>query len=123
MKQVLTSEDINFLEEKLGAASEEPWSLLENDAVDTVWVIPGRDGKPLALLDYQSKEMNSANAGFIVASRNYMRILLDEIKNLRRRILELIQSNNIEVQRREDLQSELQELKKMLRTQDEPGLG
>jgi hypothetical protein len=119
MKQVLTSEDVNFLEEKLEASSPAPWSILEDDAVDTVWVVPSGEGNPIALFDYKSRERNSADAHFLVSSRNYMGIMIKEIKNLRNKILELIQSNNMEVQKRLDLQSELAELKKILRSGNE----
>ncbi|MDR0555879.1 MAG: hypothetical protein LBG20_02630 [Holosporaceae bacterium] len=119
MKQVLTSEDINFLEEKLRGSSADPWNVQESSEVSTVWIVPSLEGNPIALLDYQNQEKNSADAHFMVAARNYMRVLLDEVKNLRRRILELIQSNNQELQKRMDLQMELQELKKILRTQNE----
>ena len=43
-----------------------------------------------------------------------MEVLISEIKTLRKRILDLIQSNNIELQKRLDLQEELNELKKVL---------
>jgi hypothetical protein len=119
MKQVLTSEDINFLEEKLKASSPAPWSILEDAAVDAVWVVPSMEGNPIALFDYRSRDRNSADAHFLVSSRNYMGIIIREIKNLRKRVLELIQSNNMEVQKRLDLQSELEELKKILRREDE----
>ncbi|MDR0631776.1 MAG: hypothetical protein LBF54_00820 [Holosporaceae bacterium] len=121
MKQILTSEDINFLEEKFRAASPGPWSVLENEAVDTVWITPSIGGNPIALLDYRSREQNSADAHFMVSAKNYMDVMLGEIKILRKRILELIQSNNMEVQKRLDLQTELQELKKILRSENESG--
>jgi hypothetical protein len=121
MKQILTSEDINFLEEKFRAASPGPWGVLENEAVDTVWITPSIEGNPIALLDYRSREQNSADAHFMVSAKNYMDVMLEEVKNLRKRILELIQSNNMEVQKRLDLQTELQELKKILRSANEPG--
>ncbi|MDR0942438.1 MAG: hypothetical protein LBM19_02385 [Holosporales bacterium] len=119
MKQVLTSEDVIYLEEKLKAASPSPWSELEDEAVDSAWVIPSSGGNPIALFDYGSKEQNSADAHFVASARNYMGIMLEEIKNLRRRILELIQLNNIEIQKRIDLQTELEELKKILRSENE----
>ena len=43
-----------------------------------------------------------------------MGVMLAEIKELRSRVLELIQSNNLEFQKRMDLQTELNELKKVL---------
>jgi hypothetical protein len=43
-----------------------------------------------------------------------MDVLLREVKHLRKRILELIQSNNQEVQKRLDLQIEVDELRKAL---------
>ncbi|MDR2724006.1 MAG: hypothetical protein LBB25_02235 [Holosporaceae bacterium] len=118
MKQVLTSEEVNFLEEKLKSSSPAPWSIIEDEAVATVWVVPSGEGNPIALFDYRSREQNSADAHFFISARNYMDVMIREIKNLRKRILELIQSNNIEVQKRMDLQAELAELKKILRNED-----
>ncbi|MDR1983106.1 MAG: hypothetical protein LBQ08_04930 [Holosporaceae bacterium] len=119
MKQFLTPEDINFLEEKLNASSPAPWNAIDDNSVDTVWVVPSVDGNPIALFDYRNREQNSADARFVVSARNYMSIMIEEIKNLRKRILELIQSNNIEVQKRMDLQTELTELKKILSNENE----
>ncbi|MDR2158311.1 MAG: hypothetical protein LBO02_03290 [Holosporaceae bacterium] len=119
MKQFLTPEDINFLEEKLKASSPDPWSVLENDSVDAVWVVPSVEGNPIALFDYRSRKQNGADAHFVASARNYFGVMIEEIKNLRKRILELIQSNNVEVQKRLDLQTELNELKKILRQSNE----
>jgi hypothetical protein len=119
MKQFLTPEDINFLENKLKASSPAPWSALETDSVDTVWLVPGVEGNPIALFDYRSREQNSADANFAASARNYFGVMIEEIKNLRKRILELIQSNNVEIQKRLDLQTELNELKKILRQDNE----
>ncbi|MDR2068007.1 MAG: hypothetical protein LBP41_03400 [Holosporaceae bacterium] len=121
MKQVLTPEDINFLEEQLRNATPAPWDVVEDKGVDTAWVTPNADGNPIALFDYYSGEQNKADAHFVASARNYMEVMLGEIKNLRKRILELIQSNNIEVQKRLDLQTEIDELKKVLGNADEPG--
>lgn len=118
MKQVLTPEDINGLEEKLKEASPAPWRVIEAESVDTVWVSPDIEGNPIALIDYNSAEQNKADARFIASARNYMEVLLNEIKTLRKRILDLIQSNNIELQKRLDLQEELNELKKVLQDSD-----
>lgn len=114
MKLILTPEDINFLEDRLKAATKAPWNVIEEDGVDTVWVSPNLDGNPIALFDYQSGEKNRADAHFVVAAREYMGIMLKEIRELRARVLELIQSNNLEFQKRMDLQTELNELKKVL---------
>jgi hypothetical protein len=119
MKQFLTPEDINLLEEKLNASSPAPWNTIDDSSVNTVWVVPSIEGNPIALFDYGNREQNSADASFVMFARNYMSIMIEEIKNLRRRILELIQSNNIEVQKRMDLQTELTELKKILRSENE----
>ena len=120
MKQVLTPEDINGLEEKLLKASPAPWRVIEDKSVDTAWVSPDIEGNPIALIDYNSAAQNKADAHFIAASRNYMGVLISEVKVLRKRILDLIQSNNIELQKRLDLQEELNELKKVLQ-QDSDG--
>ena len=114
MKQILTPEDINFIEEKLQNAAPGPWKVVEDESVDTVWVSPDTDGNPIALFDYRSGEENRADAHFMVCSRNYMDLLLKEIKTLRKRVLELIQSNNIELQKRMDMQTELNELKEIM---------
>ncbi|MDR1560778.1 MAG: hypothetical protein LBS23_00250 [Holosporaceae bacterium] len=119
MKQILTPEDINLLEEKLKNASSAPWNTLESAEVDTAWVIPNIGGNPIALFDYRSGEQNKADAQFVAYARNYMDIIIAEIKNLQKRILELIQSNNIEVQKRLDLQSEINELKKRRKNANE----
>lgn len=119
MKQILTHEDINFLEDLLKNASPAPWSVVVDDSVDTAWVIPDLQGNPIALFDYRSGEQNKADAHFVVSARNYMNVMLEEIKSLHRRVLELIQSNNVEVQRRMDLQTELNNLKKVLQNSDE----
>ena len=114
MKQVLTPEDINLLEKRLEEATKAPWNVIEKEGVDTVWVSPNLDGNPIALFDYHSGEQNRNDAYFIVAAREYMGVMLREIKELRGRVLELIQSNNLEFQKRMDLQTELNELKKVL---------
>lgn len=119
MKLVLTPEDINFLEEKLSRATLGPWRVIEDQAVDTAWVSPDIEGNPIALIDYNSAFQNKADAHFIAASRNYMGVLLNEVKGLRKRILELIQSNNVELQKRLDLQEELNELKKVIQRDSE----
>lgn len=119
MKQVLTSEDLNFLEEKLRESSPAPWSIREDESADTAWVVPSTDGNPIALFDYGSREQNRADACFFVSARNYMDVMIEEIKSLRKRVLELIQSNNVEVQKRMDVQTELAELKKVLRKENE----
>lgn len=114
MKLVLTPEDMNFLEKCLAAATRAPWSVVEKEGVDTVWVSPSLDGSPVALFDYHDGKQNRADARFVVAAREYMGVMLKEIRELRGRVLELIQSNNQEFQRRMDLQTELNELKKFL---------
>jgi hypothetical protein len=119
MKQFLTPEDINLLEERLNASSPAPWNIIDDSAVDAVWVVPSEEGNPIALFDYRNREQNSADACFVISARNYLGIMIEEIRNLRKRIFELIQSNNIEVQKRMDLQNELMELKKILRNEDE----
>jgi len=77
------------------------------------------EGSPIALFDYKNGEQNRADAHFVVSSRNYMGVMLEEIRGLRKRVLELIQLNNLEVQKRTDLQTELLELKKILRNENE----
>jgi hypothetical protein len=119
MKQSLTPEDINFLEEKLKEASPGPWNEVEDEAVESAWVVPSAGGSPIALFDYKSSEQNKADAHFVASARNYMDVMIQEIKNLRKRILDLIQSNNTEIQKRIDLQAELEELKKFLRNENE----
>lgn len=119
MKLVLTPEDINFLEQKLTEATPGPWRVIEDQAVDTAWVSPDIEGNPIALIDYNSAFQNKADAHFIAASRNYMEVLLSEVKGLRKRILELIQSNNVELQKRLDLQEELNQLKKAMQRDSE----
>ncbi|MBR1734811.1 MAG: hypothetical protein IJ730_05120 [Alphaproteobacteria bacterium] len=118
MKQVLTPEDINNLEEILYKASPAPWRVIDEETVDTVWVSPDIEGNPIALIDYNSAAQNRADARFIASARNYMDVLINEVKTLRKRILDLIQSNNIELQKRLDLQEELNELKKVLQNSD-----
>ncbi len=113
MKEVLTPEDINFLEENLKKTSSSPWNVVEDAGVDTAWVVPGTGSNPIALFDYNSGEQNKADARFVASARNYMEVMLSEIKSLRKRVLELIQSNNTEVQKRMDVQAELNELKKL----------
>lgn len=115
MKQVLTPEDINFLEDRLKRTTPGPWSMMSESDIDTVWVVPSVEGNPISLFDYRSDAENRANAEFVVSARNYVGIMLDEVKSLRKRVLDLIQSNNFEVQKRMDLQSEIDELKKMLK--------
>ncbi len=119
MKQVLTPEDINLLEERLNATTRGPWNVIEEEGVDTVWVSPNLDGNPIALFDYQSGEQNRSDAHFVVSAREYMGVMLQEIQNLRNRVLDLIRSNNLEFQKRMDLQTELNELKKVLNKTNE----
>ncbi|MDR1361852.1 MAG: hypothetical protein LBJ16_01390 [Holosporaceae bacterium] len=122
MKQVITPEDLICLEEKLSMASSAPWAVVEETGVDGVWVTCSNfdDGIPVALFDYKSATQNKADAAFVVYSRNYMDALIGEVKTLRRRVLELIQLNNQELQKRMDTQTELQDLKKLLRDSHEP---
>lgn len=114
MKIVLTPEDMNFLEKCLIASTKAPWNVIEKEGVDTVWVSPNLDGNPIALFDYRDGKQNRADAHFMVAAREYMGVMIKEIRELRGRVLELIQSNNQEFQKRMDLQTELNELKKVL---------
>ncbi len=114
MKLVLTPEDMNLLEKRLSEATKAPWNVIAKEGVHTVWVSQNLNGNPIALLDYQPGDQNRADAEFIVAAREYMEVMLREIKDLRGRVLELIQSNNQEFQKRLDLQTELNELKKLL---------
>lgn len=114
MKQVLTPEDMNLLEQRIRETTPAPWSVIEKDGVDTVWVSPNLDENPIALFDYRDGAQNRADAYFVVAAREYMEVMINEIRELRKRVLDLIQSNNIEFQKRIDLQTELSELKKIL---------
>ncbi|MDR3156089.1 MAG: hypothetical protein LBT90_03250 [Holosporaceae bacterium] len=114
MKQVLTPEDISAVEQIVDASSPLPWKVIEIDNVDTVWVSPNIEGNPIALFDYHSREQNRADARFMVCARDYMKILIDEVKSLRRRVLELIKLNNLELQRRIDLQTDFDELKRTI---------
>lgn len=114
MKQVLTPEDLNILEQTLKDVSGETWVVLEKEGVDSVWV-SNLNGSAVALLDYSSCDQNKADALFIASSRNYASLLLTEIKTLRKRVLDLIASNNAEIQKRVDVQGELDEIKEILR--------
>lgn len=119
MKETLTPEDINFLEEMLNGASQAPWKTIESEDVDTVWVAPEIEGNPIALFDYRGAEQNRNDAKFVVSARNYIGTLISEVKSLRKRVLDLIQSNNLELQKRLDAQAELNELKKLMQESNE----
>ncbi|MBE6447095.1 MAG: hypothetical protein E7015_01230 [Alphaproteobacteria bacterium] len=119
MKLVLTPEDMNLIEKRLSEATPAPWSVIEKEGVDTVWVSPNLDGNPIALFDYRNGIQNRADAYFVATAREYVGVMLKEIKDLRNRVLELVQSNNLEFQKRMDLQTELNELKKLLNKSDE----
>lgn len=120
MKQILSPEDINLLEHMLLQTTSAPWNVVEDDTCDTAWVVPANANNPIALFDYNEGKQNKADARFVAISRNYMDILISEIKTLRKRTLELIQANNTEVRKRLDMQTEIEELKKLLRsTSDE----
>lgn len=112
IKQVLTPEDMNFLEECLSKATPAPWGVVEDIEVDTAWVVPSVGSNPIALFDYKSGVQNKADAHFVASARNYAEIMINEIKALRNRVLELIQANNLEVQKRIAAQEELMRIKK-----------
>jgi methionine synthase II (cobalamin-independent) len=69
---------------------------------------------PIALFDYHSREQNIADARFMICARDYMQVLIDEVKSLRKRVLELIQLNNVELQKRIDLQTNFDDLKQVM---------
>ena len=114
MKYILTPEDINFLEDVIVNATTAPWSVLEGDKVGTAWVVPELNGNPVALVDYRDASHNKSDAHFIACARNYMPILIAEIKRLRKRVTELIQANNIEARKSIELRYELDKIKKEL---------
>ncbi|MDR1335119.1 MAG: hypothetical protein LBJ19_02505 [Holosporaceae bacterium] len=118
MKQVLTPEDIGTIERTIAAASLPPWKVVELNDVDTVWVSPDIEGNPIALFDYRSGDQNRADARFVVCARDYMHLLVSEVKSLRKRTLELIQLNNLELQKRIDLQTDFNELKQTIQAID-----
>ena len=87
------------------------WYLEEEDSVESVWITTDDENlHTIALLDYNEKARNHADALFIVAAKNHGLELLREIKFLRRRVVDLLDRNTQEVERRIELQKKLQEL-------------
>lgn len=116
MKQILSPEDINLIEQVMNKASPAPWNIIYDNEVDTAWVVPSNPNRPIALFDYNNGDQNKADAHFTSIARNYIEILVSEVKTLRKRTLELIQANNAEIRKRLDMQTELEELKKLLQS-------
>ena len=102
------SDELNIIDDCLQRATKGKWYVIEDDCVDSVWIATDDEGNdPIALLDYNSREENSANAHLIVDMRNRMASLIAEVRSLRRRVVELLAENANEVNLRIKLQSEI----------------
>ena len=102
------SDEFNVIDDCLQRATKGKWYVIEDEAVDSVWIATDDEcNDPIALLDYNSREENSANAHLIVDMRNRIASLIVEIRSLRRRVVELLAENANEVNLRIKLQSEM----------------
>ena len=105
---VSNSDELNDIEDCLQRATKGKWYVIEDETVDSVWIATDEGGNdPIALLDYNSREENSANAHLIVDMKNRMSSLIIEVRSLRRRVVELLAENANEVNLRIKLQSEM----------------
>ncbi len=105
---VVNSDELNAIDDCLQRATKGRWYVIEDEAVDGVWIATDEGGNdPIALLDYNSREENSANAHLIVDMKNCMSSLVVEVRSLRQRVVELLAENANEVNLRIKLQSEM----------------
>lgn len=100
-------DNLIVLDVGLKHATSGKWYVIEDEAVDSVWIATDESGgEPIALLDYGSRDENSANAHLIVDMKNCIHTLVSEIRSLRSRVVELLSENANEVNLRVKLQSE-----------------
>lgn len=100
-------DNLSVLDTELKCATSGKWYVIEDEAVDSVWIATDEGGnEPIALLDYGSRDENSANARLIVDMKNCVHSLVSEIRSLRSRVVELLSENANEVNLRIKLQSE-----------------
>lgn len=96
----------------LKQTSDGNWYVVEDEDVDTVWISSDDESvDTIALLDYNGRNKNSADAHFIVNARNSAAKLLREVEILRQRVLDLLEENTKEVNLRVALQKQLNDLK------------
>ena len=88
------------------------WSVVEDNSIDTAWVVTSSDESgPVALVDYNSGGQNRADAHFIASIHNHAEELFVELQTLRKRVQLLLDENTEEVEKRIALQNELNEFK------------
>lgn len=107
MPTPLSNENVAELRRKCKKISGE-WSYLCDREVEAVWIV--QNGPPVALLDYMTKEQNVAIAEFIVAARESMLPLIEEVIHLRQHVTKLVEANNMELNARIELQKELEKI-------------
>lgn len=105
MPTPLSNEEVAELRRKCQKISGK-WSYLCDREVEAVWIV--QNGPPVALLDYMSKEQNIDIAEFIIAARESMLPLIEEVIHLRQHVTKLIEANNTELNARISLQKELE---------------
>lgn len=88
------------------------WKVIKDDDIDTAWVSSdAENSNPIALVDYNSGEQNRADAYFISKMHNHAEEIFDEITNLRARVVDLLNENTNEVNKRIAIQNELNKIK------------
>lgn len=105
------ADDLAELDAALKRATPGPWRVLDDPAVDACWL--NADGEvdkgAIALFDYRTLAENEGNAGFVVVARHHLPKLIDEMRQLRLRVRQLLEANGREVERRSQAQRERDE--------------
>ena len=103
---------VKELSDLLKQTSAGNWYVVEDEDVDTVWISSDDESvDTIALLDYNGRAKNSADARFIVKAKNSASKLLREVEILRQRVIDLLEENTKEVDLRVALQKQLNDLK------------
>lgn len=100
------------MEKRCRAATEGPWAVLAEDAIESAWVqtrAPGQTA-PICLFDYRPSAASVADATFTAHARTDLPRLIAEVRSLSSRVTDLFAANNAEVVRRLALQKERDEL-------------
>ena len=103
---------LSVLVDAYKASTKGMWNVVADDDVDTAWISSDAEkANPIALLDYNSGQQNRADAHFITKVHNYAEEMFSELINLRARVVDLLNENTKEVNKRIEIQNELNKIK------------
>lgn len=103
--------DLDAIMARAKAATSGPWEVIQDEVVDSAWVnaAAGTDDKPIALFDYRPGNDNKANAAFVAHAREDVPALIEMVIGLRRRVADLLDANNREIECRVEANAKLQD--------------